>query len=112
MSNKAFIKEPPEPSIDPCCRIMEPSRPYRSIQIHNPEAKIKSFVDTAPNKLIFDLPPKMRSFEEPAKMQLTIETNIGSCVNCEGRFRLQTMRLNGKLCANCFKIHESVSRTV
>lgn len=33
-------------------------------------------------------------------------------MNCEGRFRLKTMRLGGKLCANCFKIHESVQRTV
>lgn len=33
-------------------------------------------------------------------------------MHCEGRFRLKTMRLGGKLCANCFKIHESVSRTV
>lgn len=37
---------------------------------------------------------------------------IGNCANCKGRFRIGKMHLHGKLCANCFKIHESVRRTV
>lgn len=35
-----------------------------------------------------------------------------TCVNCEGRFRATKMHVGGKLCANCFKIHESIKRTV
>jgi hypothetical protein len=33
------------------------------------------------------------------------------CVNCEGRFRATKMHVGGKLCANCFKAHESIRRT-
>jgi len=33
------------------------------------------------------------------------------CINCQNRFRAQTMHLNGKLCANCFKIYQSIDRT-
>lgn len=33
------------------------------------------------------------------------------CVNCQGRFRATKMHVGGKLCANCFKIHESIKRT-
>lgn len=32
-------------------------------------------------------------------------------MNCEGKFRRNTMRVDNKLCANCFKIYESVSKT-
>jgi hypothetical protein len=39
-------------------------------------------------------------------------TDAGShCVNCQGRFRAAKMHVGGKLCANCFKIHESIKRT-
>ena len=36
---------------------------------------------------------------------------VGHCVHCQGRFRQSTLRLDGRLCANCFKAHESVART-
>lgn len=35
-----------------------------------------------------------------------------TCVHCQGRFRATKMHVGGKLCANCFKIHESIKRTV
>jgi len=33
------------------------------------------------------------------------------CINCDNRFRPATMHLDGKLCANCFKIYQSIDRT-
>lgn len=35
----------------------------------------------------------------------------GQCVHCLGQFRASTLRLSGRLCANCFKIHQSVALT-
>jgi hypothetical protein len=116
-SNNTFIKEPPQLNQDPCCRIMEPSCIFIDASdqdFENPEnAKSRSYHDTAPPRLLLELPTRMKSFEEPTKKHLPInDPFIRNCMNCEGRFRLKTMRLGGKLCANCFKIHESVSRTV
>lgn len=110
-SMHTFIKEPPQPMKDPCCRIKEPSCCRARACTFNPEdgndsddigvqcsRKTASYVDPTPSpKLVYDKPS---------------DFNVGNCVNCEGRFRTRTMRLNGKLCANCYKIHESVSRTV
>jgi hypothetical protein len=80
--------------------------------VESSEDKIRSYIDIGPSKLL-ELPQKVKSYEEPTKKFIQIvDPNIRNCMNCEGRFRLRTMRLCGKLCANCFKIHESVSRTV
>ena len=62
--------------------------------------------DSEANKLHFKLPPRFRSFEEQSNVQAS-----AICMNCEGKFRRNTMRVDNKLCANCFKIHESVSHT-
>jgi hypothetical protein len=116
-SNNTFIKEPPQLNQDPCCRIMEPSCIFIDASdqdFENPEStKTKSSIESAPPRLLLELPARMKSFEEPTKKHIPInDPSIRNCVNCEGRFRLKTMRLSGKLCANCYKIHESVARTV
>jgi hypothetical protein len=108
-SINSFIKEPPQPHMDPCCRIMEPSC------CECPEDdKVRSCVMIMPpSSKLLEIPPKAKSYEEPTKRQIPlIDPYVRNCMNCEGKFRLKTMRLGGKLCANCFKIHESVSRTV
>jgi hypothetical protein len=111
-SMNSFIREPPQPGRDPCFRILQPSSD-QDLNFHE-DIKSRSYVEISSSKLL-SIPPKVRSYEEPAKKQIqipTIEANIRNCMNCEGRFREKTMRLGGKLCANCYKIHESVSRTV
>ena len=69
--------------------------------------------------LEFELPPRQRSYEqaplqrEPKGQRAAARapSEKAECVRCQGRFRASTMRLGGKLCANCFKVHESVART-
>jgi len=100
----SFIREPPQKIKDPGCRIMEPSD-LQCPEDYNSNIQIKQMN-------LLRIPPKVKSYEEPVKKIQINDPNIRNCMNCEGRFRLKTMRLGGKLCANCFKIHESVSRTV
>ena len=67
------------------------------------------------------LPPRQHSHEDRNERHLVFRRNLhphsegraaaGTCVNCEGHFRLTTLRLQGRLCANCFKIYESVQAT-
>ena len=96
--------------MEPSCRFIEASD---QLSENFENAKTRGFADPAPPRLQILLPARMKSFEEPTRKQITInDPNIRNCMNCEGRFRLKTMRLSGKLCANCFKIHESVARTV
>ena len=97
---------------DPGGRILEPSDQLSHTSENPEDAKVRSFVEPTPPRLVLEIPARVKSFEEPTKKQLIHDPYVRNCVNCEGRFRLRTMRLGGKLCANCFKIHESVSRTV
>lgn len=76
-------------------------------------------------RLTFDLAPRQRSMIEETQQGLDLNQRIPkpnhqqndpnaprNCVNCEGRFRMRTMHMNGKFCANCYKIFQSIVRTV
>lgn len=63
---------------------------------------------------------RQRTHQEELKMpeldrrqgRVAGKRDVAHCVACERRYDVATMRLQGKLCANCFKTYESVSRTV
>lgn len=56
-SMSTFIREPPQPMKDPCCRIMEPSG---IICPENDNRQIKA-------SNLLRIPPKVKSYEEPTK---------------------------------------------
>ena len=74
------------------------------------------------DRLDLDIPPRQLSeVLLPQRLLVSLpalsgarslrKESSGVCANCEGRFRSSTMRLGRQLCANCFKIVDSVSRT-
>lgn len=79
----------------------------------------ESVVDPPDSGFELELPPRQLSHEQQGPLpeapgpraQPRAPAERAECVSCRGRFRASTLRLGGRLCANCAKIHASVSRT-
>ena len=96
---------------------------HLSVLEEQEEEELSLHVDShSAQHLELELPPRLRSFEQPSRSGAlnghggqshahSSRKQVAECVHCQGRFRGSAMRLDGKLCANCFKIYESVSRT-